>query len=60
MDEFVGDCAFVNGLVSALLHLGFHVQEGLVCELDLVVELGFLLLGEDWLLAGIQCKRFVK
>lgn len=47
MNEFIGDCAFIDGLVSALFNLGFHVEEGLIGEFDLVVELSFLLVGEE-------------
>lgn len=60
MNEFIGDCAFIDRLVSALFNLGFHVEEGLIGEFDLVVELGFLLFGEDWFLAWLQCKRLIK
>ncbi len=60
MNEFIGDSAFIDGLVSALLNLGLHVEEGLIGKFDLVVELGFLLLGEEWFLAGFECKRLIK
>ncbi len=60
MNEFIGDCAFIDGLVSALFNLGFHVEEGLIGEFDLVVELGFLLVGEEGFWAGLECKRLIE